>query len=71
MNEKEKLKRAEEFIKAFRVREDDEYLYTHDGHNSVVMRTGGEWGDFAGHSIRGVAEWVAKEKGKKIKHDYR
>lgn len=63
----EMLKRYTEFILHFGVKIDDEFVYIHDGHNSLILNPDTEWKEFLGCSIWSVAYAVAKETNKKLK----
>jgi len=65
---KEELERCKEFLSAFHVDIDGEYIELTDCGNSIICNPNTEWKEFLGHSINGVADAVARELGKKTKY---
>lgn len=63
----DELERCIEFVEYFGVKIDDEFVYVHDGHTSLILNPNTQWKDFLGYSILQVAEAVAKEMNKKLK----
>ena len=70
MDEKETIffEKCKKFLDYFNVDYSGDTILLNSGDNSCIMNTKSEWyEDFGGHSISGVAEYVAKKLGKKIK----
>ena len=68
MTEEQYLEECKRFLEYFDVPIDEEYIILTDGGNSCIMNPNSEWSElFGGHSINGVARYVAEKLGKKVK----
>lgn len=72
LTKEEFLEESIKFIKYFKSNwkaKEDTKIIIHSGDNSVICNPNSEFYElFAGHSIRGVAEFVAKELNQKIEY---
>ena len=69
MDEKEKefFEKSKKFLDYFGVDYSGDTIMLNSGDNSIIMNSKSQWyEDFGGHSISGVAEYVAKKMGKKV-----
>lgn len=68
IKEEEYLEKCKEFLDYFNVKYDKDVLYLTDGGNSCIMNPNSDFYElFGGHSINGVAQYVATKMNKKIK----
>jgi len=69
MNEKEYLEECKRFLDYFSVEYTGDTVILTDGGNSCIMNPKSQWSElFGGHSINGVARYVAEKLGKKVKY---
>ena len=69
MNEEEYLEECKRFLDYFSVDYTGDTVILTDGGNSCIMNMKSQWAEnFGGHSINGVARYVAEKLGKKVKY---
>ncbi len=70
MDKEKYIEKCKEFLDYFDVDYSEDTILLTDGGNSCIANPNSQFAElFGGHSINAVAEFVAKELGKKTKWD--
>jgi hypothetical protein len=68
ISEEEFLEECKKFLEYFDVDYSGDTIILTDGGNSCIMNPNSQWAElFGGHSINGVAQYVAEKLGKQTK----
>jgi len=66
MNEEQYIEECKKFLEYFDVDYSGDTILLTDGGNSCIMNPNSQWSElFGGHSINGVAQYVAEKLNKK------